>query len=98
MEGIQTLLSLTAYHHNVMIPDLHNIILALTAQVKNLRSSVSRLAINCLGDMFNKLKKGMDHVSMSSCFSYAFQIHYDDSFSALRKGLFLFYKDVNVGK
>lgn len=33
----------------------------LCDQVKNLRSVVSRAAVVCLGDLFNYLKKSMDH-------------------------------------
>ncbi|KAG1667871.1 TOG array regulator of axonemal microtubules protein 1 [Nymphon striatum] len=60
IEGMQTMLSLITYHHNVILPELHNVVIAINKEVKNLRSSVSRLAINCVSEMFIKLKKNMD--------------------------------------
>lgn len=51
------------YHKEVLIANLHPVIIAVLVEVKNLRSQVSRLAIVCMGDLFIHLAKYMDTVS-----------------------------------
>ncbi|ESP02820.1 hypothetical protein LOTGIDRAFT_212335 [Lottia gigantea] len=59
-EGINLIRRICMYHPQVIIGSLHTVVVAINAEVKNLRSQVSRLAIVCLGDMFTYLKKGLD--------------------------------------
>ncbi|CAH2328853.1 TOG array regulator of axonemal microtubules 1 [Pelobates cultripes] len=61
IEGLGIIRSLCAFHSDVVIERLHDVSIAIANEVKNLRSSVSRVAIACLGDMFTHLKKNMDH-------------------------------------
>ncbi|XP_064623563.1 TOG array regulator of axonemal microtubules protein 1-like isoform X2 [Lineus longissimus] len=58
--GLNVLRRLIMYHPEVLSNQLHTVILALIAEVKNLRSQVSRLAITTLGEMFLALKRNMD--------------------------------------
>ncbi|CAH1262478.1 TOG array regulator of axonemal microtubules protein 1-like isoform X2 [Branchiostoma lanceolatum] len=59
-EGISHIRRLAIFHPKVVNSRLHDAILAVLTEVKNLRSSVARAAIACLGDMFTHLKKNMD--------------------------------------
>ncbi|XP_071081416.1 TOG array regulator of axonemal microtubules protein 1-like isoform X3 [Haliotis cracherodii] len=60
MEAINLLRRLTIHHPETLSSQLHTVILAIIAEVKNLRSQVSRLAITCLAEMFSNLKRQMD--------------------------------------
>lgn len=51
---------LSVYHEDVTVNNIHAIVLALVAEVKNLRSQVSRFALMTFGDLFANLKKFMD--------------------------------------
>uniref|UniRef100_U3CK95 Protein FAM179A n=1 Tax=Callithrix jacchus TaxID=9483 RepID=U3CK95_CALJA len=59
-KGLVSIQRLAAYHSEVLIGRLHDVCLAVTGEVTNLRSKVSRLAISTLGDLFQALKKNMD--------------------------------------
>ncbi|XP_073433889.1 TOG array regulator of axonemal microtubules protein 1 isoform X2 [Dendrobates tinctorius] len=61
IEGLNLVRSLSIFHSDVVLERLHELKIAVTQEVKNLRSTVSRAAISCLGDMFTYLKKHMDH-------------------------------------
>lgn len=58
--GINSIRRLSVYHKDVLISNLHPVIVAILTEVKNLRSQVSRLAIVCMGDLFVNLSKYMD--------------------------------------
>ncbi|KAJ7379834.1 hypothetical protein OS493_012583 [Desmophyllum pertusum] len=60
-EGIQGIRRLTKHHPEVLIAQLHTVTLAIIAEVKNLRSQVSRSGICCLSDMYTTLGKHMDN-------------------------------------
>ncbi|RMX50084.1 hypothetical protein pdam_00002933 [Pocillopora damicornis] len=60
-EGIQGIRRLTKHHPEVLVSQLHTVTLAIIAEVKNLRSQVSRSGICCLGDMYTILGKNMDN-------------------------------------
>ncbi|XP_048455642.1 TOG array regulator of axonemal microtubules protein 1 isoform X3 [Rhincodon typus] len=60
IEGINCIQCLSTYHSDVLIVRLHEAVFAVVQEVKNLRSSVSRVAVLCLGDMFTVFKKNMD--------------------------------------
>jgi hypothetical protein len=51
-DGLLGIRRLAAFHTQRLIPDLHDVTLAVVKEVENLRSSVSRAAISCLGDVF----------------------------------------------
>lgn len=51
---------LSAYHEDLTINNIHTIVLALVAEVRNLRSQVSRFGLITFGDLFSHLKKNMD--------------------------------------
>ncbi|XP_076798368.1 TOG array regulator of axonemal microtubules protein 2 isoform X3 [Arvicanthis niloticus] len=59
-KGLANIQRLAACHSEVLGTRLHDVSLAVTAEVTNLRSKVSRLAISTLGDLFRALKKSMD--------------------------------------
>ncbi|XP_077630237.1 TOG array regulator of axonemal microtubules protein 2 isoform X2 [Crocuta crocuta] len=59
-KGLVSIQRLAACHSDVLAGRLHNVSLAVTGEVTNLRSKVSRLAIGTLGDLFRALKKNMD--------------------------------------
>lgn len=63
--AINSIRRLTVYHKEVLLANLHPVIVALLTEVKNLRSQVARLAIVCMGDLFVHLMKNMDTVSTS---------------------------------
>nr|XP_003411902.2 TOG array regulator of axonemal microtubules protein 2 [Loxodonta africana] len=59
-KGLVSIQRLAACHSEVLAGRLHDVSLAVTGEVTNLRSKVSRLAISTLGDLFQALKKNMD--------------------------------------
>ncbi|XP_058407504.1 TOG array regulator of axonemal microtubules protein 2-like [Diceros bicornis minor] len=59
-KGLVSIQRLAACHPEVLAGRLHDVSLAVTGEVTNLRSKVSRLAISTLGDLFRALKKNMD--------------------------------------
>ncbi|XP_075048668.1 TOG array regulator of axonemal microtubules protein 1 [Mixophyes fleayi] len=61
IEGLNFVRSLCVFHSDYVLERLHELKIVIIQEVKNLRSSVSRAAIGCLGDMFTHLKKNMDH-------------------------------------
>ncbi|XP_048209556.1 TOG array regulator of axonemal microtubules protein 2 isoform X2 [Perognathus longimembris pacificus] len=60
-KGLVSIQRLAACHPEVLLTGrLHDVSLAVTGEVTNLRSKVSRLAISTLADLFRTLKKSMD--------------------------------------
>uniref|UniRef100_A0A2K6FBU8 TOG array regulator of axonemal microtubules 2 n=1 Tax=Propithecus coquereli TaxID=379532 RepID=A0A2K6FBU8_PROCO len=59
-KGLESIQRLAACHVEVLAGRLHEVSLAVTGEVTNLRSKVSHLAIGTLGDLFRALKKNMD--------------------------------------
>ncbi|XP_022245483.1 TOG array regulator of axonemal microtubules protein 1-like [Limulus polyphemus] len=51
---------LAAHHPQDLQMELHSVVLALLPEVRNLRSSVSRMAINTLGELFQTFKRHME--------------------------------------
>ncbi|KAM3594869.1 uncharacterized protein V6R79_015186 [Siganus canaliculatus] len=60
IEGLTFLRSLAHFHSDTLQPRLHDVCLSLIQEVKNLRSSVSRVAVCTLGDLYTHLQKAMD--------------------------------------
>ncbi|TDG98657.1 hypothetical protein EPR50_G00203120 [Perca flavescens] len=60
IEGLTILRSLAHHHSDTLQARLHDVCLALIQEVKNLRSSVSRVAVCTLGDLYTHLQKAMD--------------------------------------
>ncbi|XP_069772437.1 TOG array regulator of axonemal microtubules protein 1 isoform X2 [Narcine bancroftii] len=60
IEGINCIRCLSAHHSDVLTTRLHEAVLAVVQEVKNLRSGVSRIAVLCLKDFFTIFKKNMD--------------------------------------
>ncbi|TNN87143.1 Protein FAM179B [Liparis tanakae] len=60
IEGLMFLRSLAHYHLDTLQGRLHDVCLCLIQEVKNLRSSVSRVAVCTLGDLYTHLGKAMD--------------------------------------
>ncbi|XP_078031132.1 TOG array regulator of axonemal microtubules protein 1 isoform X1 [Epinephelus lanceolatus] len=60
IEGLTFLRSLAVYHSDTLQGRLHDVCLSLIQEVKNLRSSVSRVAVCTLGDLYTHLQKAMD--------------------------------------
>uniref|UniRef100_A0A8C5N0W7 TOG array regulator of axonemal microtubules 2 n=1 Tax=Leptobrachium leishanense TaxID=445787 RepID=A0A8C5N0W7_9ANUR len=59
-KGLLSVRCLASRHPDVLFSRLHDVSVAVTKEVSNLRSKVSRHAIKTLGDLFKALKKGMD--------------------------------------
>ncbi|XP_028024630.2 TOG array regulator of axonemal microtubules protein 2 isoform X2 [Balaenoptera acutorostrata] len=59
-KGLVSIQRLAACHPEVLAGRLHEVSLAVTGEVTNLRSKVSCLAISTLGELFRALKKNMD--------------------------------------
>ncbi|XP_069350963.1 TOG array regulator of axonemal microtubules protein 2 isoform X1 [Eulemur rufifrons] len=59
-KGLESVQRLVACHAEVLAGRLHEVSLAVTGEVTNLRSKVSHLAIGTLGELFRALKKNMD--------------------------------------
>jgi hypothetical protein len=51
---------LTVYHEDLVVINIHSIVVALLQEVRNLRSQVSRFALTAFGDLFTNLKRYMD--------------------------------------
>lgn len=66
VEGTESIARLTKNHHSIIQGDLHNINLALLKLAKNLRSQVSRAAIQAFTILFDTLKRSMESVSFVS--------------------------------
>ncbi|XP_033978823.1 TOG array regulator of axonemal microtubules protein 1 isoform X1 [Trematomus bernacchii] len=60
IEGLTFLRSLAHYHSDTLQGRLHDVCLVLIQEVKNLRSSVSKVAVCTLCDMYSHLQKAMD--------------------------------------
>ncbi|XP_054469760.1 TOG array regulator of axonemal microtubules protein 1 isoform X2 [Anoplopoma fimbria] len=60
IEGLNFMRSLAHYHSDTLQGRLHDVCLCLIQEVKNLRSSVSRVALCTLGDLYTHLEKAMD--------------------------------------
>ena len=63
MEGLNLIRRLVKFHPEVITDQTHTVVVAVMNEVKNLRSSVSKLAIMCMAEMFQELKSAMDKVS-----------------------------------
>ncbi|XP_074844507.1 TOG array regulator of axonemal microtubules protein 2 [Carettochelys insculpta] len=59
-KGLFSIRCLATSHSEVLLCRLHDISLAVTREVSNLRSKVSRFAISTLGHLFRIMKKHMD--------------------------------------
>nr|XP_033791862.1 TOG array regulator of axonemal microtubules protein 2 isoform X2 [Geotrypetes seraphini] len=59
-KGLHSVRRLAVYHSDVLLCRLHDVSLAVTREVNNLRSKVSRHAIKSLGELFLAMKKNMD--------------------------------------
>ncbi|XP_026700455.1 TOG array regulator of axonemal microtubules protein 2 [Athene cunicularia] len=60
-EGLLSIRCLAVCHSEVLLSKLHDVSLAVTKEVNNLRSKVSHFAIITLGELFRTMKKHMDH-------------------------------------
>ncbi|KAL2090984.1 hypothetical protein ACEWY4_013247 [Coilia grayii] len=60
VEGLNSIRRLCTHHTEVLLPRLHDLCLAVTKEVKNLRSVVSRVAMLTLAHLFTNLGQGMD--------------------------------------
>ncbi|NXO47673.1 TGRM2 protein, partial [Aramus guarauna] len=59
--GLFNVRRLAICHSEVLLSRLHDVSLAVTKEVNNLRTKVSRFAIGTLGELFRTMKKHMDH-------------------------------------
>lgn len=59
-QAMNILRRLSYYHEDISTSNIHTIVVALCAEVRNLRSQVSRFGLVTFGDLFNNLKKNMD--------------------------------------
>ncbi|NXX92518.1 TGRM2 protein, partial [Centropus bengalensis] len=58
--GLLSIRCLAVFHEEVLLSRLHDVALAVTKEVNNLRSKVSRFAMGTLGHLFRTMKKNMD--------------------------------------
>ncbi|XP_074899244.1 TOG array regulator of axonemal microtubules protein 2-like [Buteo buteo] len=61
MKGLFSVRRLAICHSEVLLCRLHDVSLAVTKEVNNLRSKVCRFAISTLGELFRTMTKHMDH-------------------------------------
>ncbi|XP_066451205.1 TOG array regulator of axonemal microtubules protein 2 [Eleutherodactylus coqui] len=59
-KGLLSMRCLASWHPEVLFSRLHDVSTAVTREVSNLRSKVSRHAIKTLGDLFKALRRNMD--------------------------------------
>eukprot|EP00118_Oscarella_pearsei_P003802 m.15805 g.15805 ORF g.15805 m.15805 type:complete len:1854 (+) comp26567_c0_seq2:408-5969(+) len=59
-EGLSLVRRLILHHPSVLSAQLQAVKVAVVAEIKNLRSSVARLAIQCIGELFVSLGRLMD--------------------------------------
>ncbi|XP_040286559.1 TOG array regulator of axonemal microtubules protein 2 isoform X2 [Bufo bufo] len=59
-KGLISMRCLVSWHPEVLFSRLHDVSIAVTREVSNLRSKVSRNAIKTLGDLFKALRRNMD--------------------------------------
>ena len=59
-QAMNILRRLSFFHEDISVNNIHTIVLALCAEVRNLRSQVSRFGLVTFGDLFTNLKKNMD--------------------------------------
>ncbi|NXA37822.1 TGRM2 protein, partial [Eudromia elegans] len=59
-KGLFNIRRLALCHSEILLCRLHDVSLAVTKEVNNLRSKVSRFAIGTLGELFRTMKKHMD--------------------------------------
>ncbi|NXA54221.1 TGRM2 protein, partial [Nothocercus julius] len=59
-KGLFNIRRLAICHSEILLCRLHDVSLAVTKEVNNLRSKVSRFAISTLGELFRTMKKHMD--------------------------------------
>ncbi|XP_044147257.1 LOW QUALITY PROTEIN: TOG array regulator of axonemal microtubules protein 2 [Bufo gargarizans] len=59
-KGLISMRGLVSWHPEVLFSRLHDVSIAVTREVSNLRSKVSRHAIKTLGDLFKALRRNMD--------------------------------------
>lgn len=59
-KGLLSVRCLASWHPEVLFSRLHDVSIAVTKEVSNLRSKVSRHAIKTLGDLFKALRRNMD--------------------------------------
>ncbi|XP_021247460.1 TOG array regulator of axonemal microtubules protein 2 isoform X2 [Numida meleagris] len=59
-KGLFSIRRLAICHSEILLGRLHDVTLAVTKEVNNLRSKVSRFAISTLGELFRIMKKHMD--------------------------------------
>ncbi|KFM11799.1 Protein FAM179A, partial [Aptenodytes forsteri] len=60
-KGLFSVRRLAICHSEILLSRLHDVALAVTKEVNNLRSKVSRFAISTLEELFRTMKKHMDH-------------------------------------
>ncbi|XP_039604278.1 uncharacterized protein LOC120525763 isoform X1 [Polypterus senegalus] len=59
-KGLFTLRRLASWHSNILLPQLHDICLAVTQEVNNLRSKVARSAMRTLSEVFKAVGRNVD--------------------------------------
>eukprot|EP01135_Chromosphaera_perkinsii_P001920 Nk52_evm69s212 gene=Nk52_evmTU69s212 len=60
VDAINTVRSLIFHHKKILVSGLHDVVLGLMGAVDSLRSSVSKNAIVCIGDLYEELGTSMD--------------------------------------
>lgn len=60
VEGLLALIRLAAHHQQLVVGHLHEVVVRIVQETRNLRSTVARSAIFALGDFCDKLKRSME--------------------------------------
>ncbi|XP_038076737.1 TOG array regulator of axonemal microtubules protein 1-like isoform X2 [Patiria miniata] len=60
LDGLHMVRRLSSFHQEEVIAQMHTVVVAVLSEVKNLRSSVSKMAIALIGDMFQDLQQALD--------------------------------------
>ena len=65
IDGLRLISQLSSQNGDVLQSDMHNIVLAVLGEIRNLRSQVCRQAIQTVGQLFQHCGKAMEQVSHS---------------------------------
>ncbi|KAG8265129.1 hypothetical protein J6590_101970, partial [Homalodisca vitripennis] len=67
VQGLQTLVRLSCHHTTLLTPVLHQVVVAVTKHIRNLRSQVARVACKAATNLFTSLGRGIENEMDELC-------------------------------
>ncbi|XP_046663732.1 crescerin-like protein che-12 [Homalodisca vitripennis] len=67
VQGLQTLVRLSCHHTTLLMPVLHQVVVAVTKHIRNLRSQVARVACKAATNLFTSLGRGIENEMDELC-------------------------------